>query len=107
MVAKHFNRCVHPMEIIMIYGLIPKMANQMIVADDGGAQVSFDGGDNWSSMMNQPTAQIYRVTTDNAFPYRILGAQQDNSTIRIRSRTQGAGITESDWQSTAGAEVVT
>jgi hypothetical protein len=54
--------------------------------------------------MNQPTAQIYRVTTDNAFPYHILGAQQDNSTIRIKSRTSGAGISERDWESTAGAE---
>ena len=54
----------------------------MIVADDGGAQVSYDGANNWSSLMNQPTAQIYRVTTDNAFPYHILGAQQDNSTIQ-------------------------
>jgi len=74
----------------------------MIVADDGGAQVSFDGGTNWSNYNNQPTAQIYRVTTDNSFPYRILGAQQDNSTIRIKSRTSGAAITEQDWESTAG-----
>ncbi len=76
----------------------------MIVADDGGAQVSFDGGDNWSTMMNQPTAQFYRVTTDNSVPYRILGAQQDNSTVRIKSRTSGAGITERDWEVTAGSE---
>jgi len=78
--------------------------NRMIVADDGGAQISFDGGENWSSLNNQPTAQIYRVTTDNSFPYRILGAQQDNSTVRIKSRTTGAAITENDWQPTAGAE---
>ncbi len=82
----------------------PENGNRMIVADDGGAQVSFDGGDNWSTMMNQPTAQIYRVSTDNSFPYRILGAQQDNSTIRIKSRTSGAGITENDWEPTAGSE---
>ena len=82
----------------------PEDGNRMIVADDGGAQVSYDGANNWSSLMNQPTAQIYRVTTDNAFPYHILGAQQDNSTIRIKSRTSGAGISERDWESTAGAE---
>jgi photosystem II stability/assembly factor-like uncharacterized protein len=82
----------------------PENSNRMIVADDGGAQVSFDGGENWSTMNNQPTAQIYRVTTDNSFPYRILGAQQDNSTIRIKSRTTGAAITEEDWEPTAGAE---
>ena len=82
----------------------PEDGNRMIVADDGGAQVSFDGGNNWSNYNNQPTAQIYRVTTDNSFPYRILGAQQDNSTIRIKSRTNGVAITEQDWQPTAGAE---
>ncbi len=82
----------------------PEDANRMIVADDGGGQVSFDGGENWSTYMNQPTAQIYRVSTDNSFPYRILGAQQDNSTIRIKSRTTGAAITDRDWESTAGSE---
>ena len=76
----------------------------MIVADDGGAQVSFDGGQNWSTYENQPTAQIYRVSTDNSFPYRILGAQQDNSTIRIKHRTYGGAITNDDWEPTAGSE---
>ncbi|HEY1113005.1 MAG TPA: hypothetical protein VGE66_05570 [Chitinophagaceae bacterium] len=82
----------------------PKDGNRMVVADDGGAQVSFDGGENWSTYMNQPTAQIYRVSTDNSFPYRILGAQQDNTTFRIRSRTSGPAITERDWDVTAGSE---
>jgi len=82
----------------------PEDGNRMIVADDGGAQVSFDGSNNWSTMNNQPTAQFYRVSTDNSFPYRILGAQQDNSTVRIKSRTSGAGITERDWDVTAGSE---
>lgn len=82
----------------------PEDPQRMIVADDGGAQVSFDGGNTWSTYMNQPTAQFYRVSTDNSFPYRILGAQQDNTTIRIKSRTSGPGITEQDWQVTAGSE---
>ena len=82
----------------------PENSNRMIVADDGGAQISFDGGENWSTYNNQPTAQIYRVTTDNSFPYRILGAQQDNTTIRIKSRTAGAAIGDNDWEPTAGAE---
>lgn len=82
----------------------PEDGKRMIVADDGGAQVSFDGGNNWSTMDNQPTGQYYRVTTDNAVPYRILGAQQDNSTVRIKSRTSGAGITARDWEVTAGSE---
>jgi photosystem II stability/assembly factor-like uncharacterized protein len=82
----------------------PENGNRMIVGDDGGAQVSFSAGENWSTYMNQPTAQFYRVSTDNSFPYRILGAQQDNSTVRIKSMTYGSTITEQDWQTTAGAE---
>ncbi|MGF2414190.1 MAG: WD40/YVTN/BNR-like repeat-containing protein, partial [Ferruginibacter sp.] len=82
----------------------PEDGNRMIIADDGGGQISFDGGDNFSTYENQPTAQFYRVSTDNHFPYRILGAQQDNSTIRILSRSSGGQITQSDWQETAGNE---
>lgn len=83
----------------------PEDGKRMIIADDGGAQISFDDASSWSPLNNQPTAQIYRVTTDNSFPYRILGAQQDNSTVRIKSRTNSpTGITESDWEATAGAE---
>ena len=82
----------------------PEDGKRMIVADDGGAQISFDEGNNWSTYMNQPTSQIYRVSTDNSFPYRVLGAQQDNSTIRIKSATYGSYITEQDWDVTAGAE---
>jgi len=82
----------------------PNHPERMIVGDDGGAQVSVDGGENWSTYHNQPTAQFYRVTTDNSFPYRIYGAQQDNSTVRIRHRVEGAAITERDWEETAGGE---
>ncbi|EAR00564.1 WD40/YVTN/BNR-like repeat-containing protein [Maribacter sp. HTCC2170] len=82
----------------------PNNNMRMVIADDGGAQISNDGGNNWSTYYNQPTAQFYRVTTDNNFPYRIYGAQQDNSTIRIFNRTSGASISESDWEPTAGGE---
>jgi photosystem II stability/assembly factor-like uncharacterized protein len=82
----------------------PEDGNRMIVADDGGAQVSLDGGNNWSTYLNQPTVQIYRVSTDNAFPYRIMGGQQDNSAFRIRSRTYGVAITATDMDNTAGSE---
>ncbi len=82
----------------------PEDGNRMVVADDGGAQVSFDGGSNWSTYQNQPTAQFYRVSTDNHFPYRILGAQQDNSTVRISSRSPRGDINQTDWTSTAGFE---
>jgi photosystem II stability/assembly factor-like uncharacterized protein len=82
----------------------PEDSQRMIVGDDGGGQVSFDAGANWSTYENQPTSQIYRVSTDSHFPYRILGAQQDNSTIRILSRTYGNAITAQDWMPTAGSE---
>ncbi|MEO6130277.1 MAG: glycosyl hydrolase, partial [Saprospiraceae bacterium] len=82
----------------------PDDSNRMIIGDDGGAQVSYDGGENWSSYHNQPTAQFYRVTTDTHFPYRIYGAQQDNSTVRISNRTTGGPIGEQDWEVTAGCE---
>ncbi|MDH5366767.1 MAG: glycosyl hydrolase [Cyclobacteriaceae bacterium] len=84
--------------------IAPEDGQRMIIGDDGGAQVSFDAGENWTTYLNQPTAQFYRVTTDNHFPYRIYGAQQDNSTVRIAHRTNGGSITESDWESTAGGE---
>ena len=84
--------------------IAPEDPNRMIIGDDGGAQVSYDGGRNWSTYLNQPTAQFYRVTTDNAFPYRIYVAQQDNSTIRIPHRTEGGSITAEDWERTAGGE---
>ena len=82
----------------------PEDNKRMIIGDDGGAQVSYDGGTTWSTYHNQPTAQFYRVTTDNAFPYRIYVAQQDNSTIRVRHRSFGRSIGEDDWQATAGGE---
>ena len=82
----------------------PEDGNRMIVADDGGAQTSFDGGNNWSTYLNQPTVQVYRVSTDNAFPYRVLAPQQDNGAFRIRSRTYGAAITAADMENAAGSE---
>ncbi len=83
----------------------PLNSDVMIIGDDGGAQVSLDGGSDWSTLMNQPTAQFYRVITDDHFPYRIYGAQQDNSTVRIESRAFGyGGITEENWETTAGGE---
>jgi photosystem II stability/assembly factor-like uncharacterized protein len=82
----------------------PEDANRVILGDDGGASVSYDAGNNWSSINNQPTAQFYRVSTDNHFPYRIYGAQQDNSSVRILSRTYGNSIGNNDWEPTAGFE---
>jgi photosystem II stability/assembly factor-like uncharacterized protein len=78
---------------------------RMVQSNDGGANVSFDGGETWSVQTNQPTAQFYRVSTDNDFPYRLLGGQQDNSAVRIRSRSAfGSSIGLRDWEPTAGGE---
>ncbi len=84
--------------------IAPEDPSRMIIGDDGGAQITYDGGETWSTYHNQPTAQFYRVTTDNHFPYRIYVAQQDNSTIRISHRSEGGAINEDDWESTAGGE---
>ncbi|MEM1325597.1 MAG: glycosyl hydrolase [Bacteroidota bacterium] len=84
--------------------IAPEDNQRMAIADDGGAQISFDAGENWSTYMNQPTAQYYRVTTDDHFPYRIYVAQQDNSTQRIEHRTDGYYINEQSWESSAGCE---
>ncbi|NOS92286.1 MAG: glycosyl hydrolase [Cyclobacteriaceae bacterium] len=86
------------------FWIAPEDNQRMAIADDGGGQVSMDGGENWSTYENQPTAQFYRVVTDNQFPYRIYGAQQDNSTIRIAHRTDGFSIGMRDWEPTAGGE---
>ena len=84
--------------------IAPENSQRMIIGDDGGAQISYDGGETWSTYYNQPTAQFYRVTTDNDFPYRIYAAQQDNSTVRIRYRSDNEHIDENDWEPTAGGE---
>ncbi|WP_290790004.1 glycosyl hydrolase [Altibacter sp.] len=84
--------------------IAPENPDRMIIGDDGGAQVTYDGGETWSTYYNQPTSQFYRVTTDNSFPYRIYAAQQDNSTIRISHRNEGWSIDEDDWEPTAGGE---
>lgn len=82
----------------------PKNSQRMILADDGGAQITDDGGRHWSSLDNQPTAQFYRISTDNHVPFRIYAAQQDNSTIRIAHRTSDYSIGREDWEPTAGGE---
>ncbi|MBC2838499.1 glycosyl hydrolase [Robiginitalea sp. SC105] len=82
----------------------PQNNNVMINANDGGANISVNGGQSWSTQENQPTAQFYRVITDNQFPYYVYGGQQDNSAIAIKSRTGNAGIDWKDWYSVAGCE---
>jgi photosystem II stability/assembly factor-like uncharacterized protein len=76
----------------------------MINGNDGGATVTFDGGKSWSSILNQPTAQFYRVATDNQVPYRIYGGQQDNSTVAIASESLQGGIGAGDFYEVGGGE---
>lgn len=82
----------------------PNNTDNIILANDGGACITFNGGDSWSSQKNQPTAQFYRVIADNQFPYFIYGGQQDNSTVAIPSRTAGSSINWKDWYAVAGGE---
>ncbi len=85
--------------------IAPEDPARMILADDGGAAVSLDAGATWSTLDNQPTGQLYRVSTDNAFPFRLLAGQQDNSALRIRHRSfAGGGIGPADWEPTSGGE---
>ena len=83
--------------------IAPDDPNRMIQSNDGGANVSYNGGRSWTEQ-DQPTAQFYRVAIDNDFPYNIYGAQQDNSTMRIPSRNTGNSIGTSDWYEVGGGE---
>lgn len=82
----------------------PSNNQRMINSNDGGANVSNNGGASWSSQQNQNTAQFYRVITDNLVPYNVYGGQQDNSTVAIASRTNDGGIDWKDWYAVAGGE---
>ena len=82
----------------------PTDSQHLVIADDGGGQVSFDAGATWSTYHNQPTAQFYRADVDNQFPYRVYAGQQDNSTVSVASRTMGGGITERDYYAVGGGE---
>ena len=82
----------------------PTNPANLIKADDGGAAISFTGGTTWSSLNNQPTAQFYRVNTDDRLPYWVYAGQQDNSTVAIPSAVRGAGIDAGDWHQVGGCE---
>ena len=82
----------------------PYNNQRMINSNDGGSNVSNNGGKSWSTQENQNTAQFYRVITDNLVPYNVYGGQQDNSTVAIASRTNDDGIDWKDWYAVAGGE---
>ncbi|KPK74712.1 MAG: glycosyl hydrolase [Phycisphaerae bacterium SM23_30] len=81
--------------------IAPEDNQRMINSNDGGANVSFNGGASWTRQDNQPTAQFYHVITDNQFPYRVYGAQQDNSTVSISSRANASSM---DFYAVGGGE---
>ncbi|HKO04816.1 MAG TPA: hypothetical protein VJW51_08705 [Candidatus Acidoferrales bacterium] len=82
----------------------PTNTNHMIEGNDGGATITYDGGKTWTRQDSQPTAQFYHVATDNAFPYRIYGDQQDNSSVGILSRGDSGVIGRWDWYPVGGGE---
>jgi photosystem II stability/assembly factor-like uncharacterized protein len=82
----------------------PTHPQWMIVSNDGGASVSHDAGKSWTTENNQPTAQFYHVAADNSVPYRMYGAQQDNSTVAITSRSDSSAIDRPDWYDVGGGE---
>ena len=82
----------------------PLNTKRMIASNDGGVTVTLDGGKTWSPQNNQPTAQFYHVIADNRTPYFIYGAQQDNSTVGITSRSDDGTIDRSDWYPVGGGE---
>lgn len=83
----------------------PKNSKNMVMADDGGAAISFNNAKTWSTQANMPTAQMYRINTDNQIPYRIYGGQQDNTSLVINSMALGrGGISQEHWNYSAGGE---
>ncbi len=84
--------------------IAPDDPSRMILGSDQGAAISVDRGATWTSWFNQPTAQFYHVTTDNRFPYRVYGAQQDSGTAAVSSRSDYGQITFRDWSPIGGEE---
>ena len=83
----------------------PRNSRNMVIANDGGAAISFNYAKTWSTQSNMPTAQFYRVNVDHLFPYNIYGGQQDNTSVRIASMELGSsGIGERSWTASAGGE---
>ncbi|MEE8117067.1 MAG: glycosyl hydrolase, partial [Gemmatimonadales bacterium] len=102
--GRNFNRVSTPHGDNHDLWINPTDNRILINANDGGANISFNGGRSWSSQRNQPTAQFYRVNTDNQFPYRVYGGQQDNSTVAIAGRTADGSIDWKDWHAVGGCE---
>jgi photosystem II stability/assembly factor-like uncharacterized protein len=99
--GKTFRRATAPHGDHHDVWINPKDSNYMIQSNDGGANISIDGGRTWSTQANQPTAEIYQVAVDNQYPYRVYGAQQDNTTVIVPSLPLGNG---QDFRTGPGCE---
>jgi len=82
----------------------PTNPDIQINANDGGSNITFNGGKTWTTQSNQPTAQFYRINADNRIPYYIYGGQQDNSSMAVPSRTPRGGISVNDFYPVGGCE---
>lgn len=102
--GKNWSRIVTPHGDHHGHWINPDNSLNQINANDGGATITFDGGKTWSSIHNQPTAQFYRVNTDNSFPYRMFSGQQDNSSVGIASKGVSGDMSENAYISVAGCE---
>lgn len=103
--GQHFTKVATPHGDHHDLWVDPKNPQRQIHGADGGATVSFDGGQSWSTIYNQPTAEFYHVEIDHQSPYyRLYGAQQDNTTLSVPSRTRHVAISERDWYDIGGAE---
>ncbi len=102
--GKTFNQLRAPHGDNHALWIDPTNPKRLINGNDGGATISTNGGESWTSQYNQPTAQFYHVTTDNRFPYYIYGAQQDNSTVGIASASAEGSIDRPDWYDVGGGE---
>ena len=102
--GRTFTRFLTPHDDNHDMWIDPVNPDRMVHGNDEGASVSYNGGETWTRLDNQPTSQFYHVITDNQFPYRIYGAQQDCSTISIPSRSHSGAITSNDWYAVGGGE---
>lgn len=82
----------------------PQDPQRMILGNDGGGTVSFNGGVSWSTLYNQPTGEFYHTVVDSRTPYRVYGAQQDNTTMSLPSRSNNDAIMMNEWYEIGGGE---
>ncbi|MCK5794784.1 MAG: hypothetical protein KAH12_08750, partial [Anaerolineales bacterium] len=102
--GKTFERISVPHGDVHDLWLNPDNPDIMVNSNDGGANVTLDGGKTWTAQLNQPTAEFYRLEVDNQFPYRVYGAQQDNTTISVPSKSPGDLSPKQHWYSVGGGE---